>query len=290
MIEEYEDFSRHVAFGRGGILAAWFVAELTGPVAHGIGYLDRVGRRDMFYARMHWSGFTALRLGEVRQDLGSQDPAWGDHLLCEMVRLGNVEMKALPADYRFFEYLPSVVVMNDNPAVARAFADLVTCFTSGRDWSRELYHVNWHGYRFYAKERWERREDVEIVQEVWLPDDERIEQIEQHEHGYRYRLGFGVSPMPDLPPTLTSRVLVQQWLNTITAPYYKERALHEAAKMWVGAAEHVGREAWTRREAKTGVIGFDALAEFFKRYAFPLWPIELNEFDLMWDLVINGRG
>lgn len=289
MTDGCDDISRDVAAGRGGILAAWFVAELSGPVAHAIGYVDRADRRDLFYARLHWSGFTALRLCEVKQDLAPQHPAWGDHLLCEMVRFGSAELKALPADYRFFEDLPSTVVTNGNPVIDKAFVDLVTCITAGRDWSRELYLVNWCGYQFYKQERWKRREEVEIVGEVERPDAEQSEVIDEHEHGYRYRPGFGVSPMPNLPPTLTSRRLVQQWLNTISKPHYTGRALHQVAKMWVGAPKHVGREAWTRRAAEAGVIGFDAVADFFDRYHLPLWPGELNEVRLVLELAVDGE-
>lgn len=286
MIDGYEDITRDVARGAGGILAVWCVADMRGPVVSSIGYLDREGSRDLFYAWHHWSGYKAVRIGEVRPDLAPNDPAWGDYLLSDMVRFGNSGMDAVPADYRFFQDFPSAVVTNGNPAVDSAFVDLVTCITAGRDWSRELYLINWYGYRFYDKERWKVRDRLEIVHEVERPDRELLARVL---HDFRDRPGMNHVSIPDLPPALTSRLLVQQWLTAITKPYYTQRALAQIAKMWVGASKHVGREAWTRCASETGVMGFDTLADFFDRYNFPLWALEVCEARLVLELAVDGE-
>lgn len=200
------------------------------------------------------------------------------------MRFGNAGLNAAPADYRFFQDFPSAVVTNGNPAVDSAFVDLVTCITAGRDWSRELYLINWYGPRFYDKERWKVRDKLEIVKEVERPEHELLERVL---HDFRDRPGMNDRQMPDLPPALTSRLLVQQWLTTITKPHYTEMALAQIAKMWVGAPKHVGREAWTRRAAETGVLGFDTLADFFDRYKFSLWSNEVCEARLGLELVVS---
>lgn len=283
MASRFEDITGDVESGEGGILASWFVADLQGPVAFSIGYLDRSDRRDIFYAWHHWSGSKAFRIGDCGLELDPQHYVWGEYLLCDMIRFGNADLLPDHFSYRFFQAFPAVLVTNGNTAVLGAFIDLVTSVNAGRDWGREMFLVSRYGPNLIRKAQWLVRDRMEFFRSC---DDADLHLIARVENDFAGLPGFDEWARPDLPLTLAHPAIVQKWAGQISAPDYAEHALMHIAAMWVDAPQHVDQEKWKQRTAERGAFSFDRLADFFERFGQPLWPRGLSEAQMLAN--VNG--
>ncbi|WAT19253.1 hypothetical protein OZN62_06725 [Aurantiacibacter sp. MUD11] len=277
----YEDITHNLGRGEGGILAAWFIADLDGPVALSIGCLEGPETGDLFYAWHHWSGHRAWKIGECSRELAADDPAWGDHLLRGMIRLGNSGLKAHPFDYRFFHDLPSVLVTNGNPAVHEAMIDLATSVNAGRDWSLELFLLNRYGSNLFRKAHWLVRNGLERARGRRDVDPQQLKAIEER---FASTSGFVEWALPDLPPSFTTRDLVRQWADLLVKPSYSRQALWRIAQMWAGAADGPYQERINQLSVEGRHVSFRRLADYFSRYRLPLWPTSFDDAILRWEL------
>lgn len=286
MASRFEDITEDVANGEGGILVSWFVADLQGPVAFSVGYLDRKDRREIFYAWHHWSGTKAFRIGDCGLDLDPKHYVWGEYLLCDMIRFGNADLLPDRFSYRFFQDFPSVLVTNGNTAVLSAFIDLVTSVNAGRDWGREMFLVSRYGPNLIRKAQWLVRDKIEFLRNQENADLQLIARVENDFVG---QPGFDEWARPDLPVTLAHPAVVQKWSSIISAPDFAELALRQIAAMWVEAPHYVGQRAWEQRTAEHAALSFDQLAAFFERFKHPLWPRGLTEAQMLAN-VSDGTG
>lgn len=278
MASRFEDITADVERGEGGILASWFTADLQGPVAFSVGYLDRKDRQDIFYAWHHWSGSKAFRIGDCSLGLDPKNYLWGEYMLCDMVRFANAGLRPDLFDYRFLQNFPAVLVTNGSTAVLGAFIDLVTSVNAGRDWGREMFLVSRYGPNLIRKAQWLVRDKMEFLRSYENAD---LQLIARLEHDFAGKPGFEEWARPDLPLTLAHPAVVQKWAGLISAADYAELALMQIAAMWFDAPQHVGQEEWEQRTAEHGAISFDRLASFFERFDHPLWPRGLTEAQLL---------
>lgn len=286
MVSRFEDITGDVESGEGGILASWFSADVQGPVAFSVGYLDRKDRQDIFYAWHHWSGHKAIRIGDCGLGHDPKHYLWGDYLLCDMVRFANAGLRPDLFDYRFFQTIPAVLVTNGNTAVLGGFIDLVTSVTAGRDWSREMFLVSRYGPDLVRKAHWLIRDRLEYMRGYENADLDLIARVESNFTGQQ---GFDEWARPDLPLTLTHPAVVQKWAGLVSAPEYAELALMDIAAMWVDAPLYVSREEWEQRTTKNGAVSFDNLARFFERFGHSLWPHGLTEAQILSSSGVEGR-
>lgn len=281
MATDYQDITRDLERREGGILAAWFIAELDGPVAVSVGYLEDDRSRDIFYAWHHWSGCKAYKIGTAAQDLDPIHPSWGEYFLHDLLRLGNAGLRGHPNEYGFFRNLPSSLVLSTNPAIKGAFVDLVTATNAGRNWRNELFLLNRFGPDLFSRARWIIRDKLEYARSIGHADAEMMAQIEEK---FAQARGFVDWAVPDMPPAFTTRGLVEQWADLISAPDYSATALWRIAQMWVCAHEHCNAMAIERAHEEGRYVSFDDLVSFFGRYGLAPWPSSFKSAILAYEL------
>lgn len=284
MTTGYQDITQDLELGEGGILAAWFIAELTGPVAISIGFLQRDEQRDIFYAWHHWSGCKAYRIGTASRNLDQAHPSWGEYVFHDLVRMRNAGLTAHPHDYGFFQDLPSILLLNGNPAIKEAMVDVATAMNAGRDWRKELFLLNRFGPDLFSRARWIVRDKLEYARSLGHADADMIARVEKQ---FAKAKGFVDWALPDLPSSFTTRELVAQWADLISAPDYLATALWRIAQMWVGAPKHCNQQALERSREEGRHISFDRLAEFFAQYGLTPWTASFNDFSLQLELALN---
>lgn len=263
MVRTYEDITNDLERGEGGILAAWFIAELQGPVAVSVGYIEGDNERDIFYAWHHWQGCKAYKIGTVKASIDPQHPGWGEYFFHDLARFSNWGLRGIPGDYRFFQHIPSILAHNGNPAIKEAMIDLVTTLCAGRDWRTELFLLNHYGAQLQDKARWLIRNWLEYQRHHGGMDEAVLADTEERFIKDRSWIDWGV---PDLPPQITSLETVAQWADLLWTPDYQSQALWRFAQMWVGLEQYAKREDIITARKEGTYVWFDQVSEFFARF------------------------
>lgn len=271
VIEEFVGSWREAT---GELLAAWFIANPSGPTAFAVGFLERNEERILFYRHMHFTGGKSWLVSELSDEVAAHDGNFGGVLINTLIRLNN-HFLVNGGDRIFLKEIPHIVITNGNLSVTSAFFEFIKLSTIDEDWGRHIYFDQKYGSNFFYRFEEEYRDIYESLKDQ--PDiDKNYLEFVKAEHGHRK--GFLEWKPHQYTSSLQSEALFSTWCEIVYDQEYIQHGLYELSQMWVGACfrqRHSGLLAQLREEGTLETL--DDMLLFFESMNFPLLPKELTE-------------
>lgn len=264
-------FDGNLSHSTGQILASWFIANPNGPTAFAIGFTEIENTRQLFYRWMHFTGGNTWLLNTLSDEMDMWEGDFAQTLINSFLTANNFFV-AHGGEKVFLNSIPNIVLTNDNPAVSKAFYELLNIALVQCDWGKEIYYVEKYRNNFFARYEEQFRDIYEKNKNDPNSSKEFLEYFwAQHSH----RKGFQDWQPDRYKSSFLTDTMFNRWVELTTGSDFYPRAIYNFCQMWVGSfenAKHSGLLEKLGAKAET----LDDMLNFFEEYNLPLMPKKIN--------------